>query len=308
MAPKFICAVVILLSCLPVFPSVVYSEVAEYIYDDIGRLIAVLDSKGNESIYRYDEAGNLINILTQSNINSLVISDFYPREGFPGTEITMYGKGFSEEPSENALSFNGTAATILSASANKIVVTVPQGAVTGKITLLNQNGSATSKDEFVVLIPFGDLEIFPPYVFIWGEKARQFRAFTGGVETRNVTWKIQDMEGGNPTYGYITAGGRYTAPHSFTGIEEIKVSAEDMTDPAKEAMARVYIRPTILSSPISVSFANMSSGGGIVPSAPVSVQIGRFCKGSTTSALPVSVMFLNIEKIVSSPVSVEMAQ
>jgi YD repeat-containing protein len=279
--------------------------VAEYIYDDVGRLIAILDAKGNESIYRYDEAGNLINITTQTNNSPLFISDFYPREGFPDTEVTIYGNGFSAEPLENVISFGGAAATILSASVNKIVAMVPQGAPTGKITLHNQNGLAISKGEFTVLFSFGDLEILPSHAFIWGEKTRQFRAFTGGEETKRVIWKVQDIEGGNPQYGYITAGGRYTVPHSLADVEEVSISAVDMTDPEKKATARLYIHPTITSSPISVSFVNMPSSGGRIASAAVSVRIGQLSDGSATSATPISVMFLNIGTTVSSPVSVE---
>jgi YD repeat-containing protein len=300
-----ICAVVTLVFYCLIFPAISCSEVAEYIYDDVGRLIAVLDAKGNESIYRYDEVGNLINIISQSDTSPLFISDFYPREGFSGDEITIYGSGFSAEPLENVVSFKGTAATILSATVNRMVVMVPQGAITGKITLLNQNGLATSRDEFTVLFSFGDLEILPSHTFIWGEKTRQFMAFTGGVETKNVIWKVQDMEGGNPKYGYITAGGSYTAPHTLSGIDEISVSAEDMNDPGKKATARLYIRPTITSSPVSVSFINMPSSGGTIACAPVSVRIGQLSDGSTTLAIPISVMFLNIGTIVSGPVSVE---
>jgi hypothetical protein len=48
------------------------------------------------------------------------------------------------------VSFNGTAATISSATATQLTVTVPNGATTGTINVTSPQGTATSSASYVV--------------------------------------------------------------------------------------------------------------------------------------------------------------
>ena len=48
------------------------------------------------------------------------------------------------------MQFNGTAATVTSATVNTLVVTVPSAATTGSVTVTNTNGTATSPASFTV--------------------------------------------------------------------------------------------------------------------------------------------------------------
>src|SRR5690348_13548385 len=75
-----------------------------YVYDDDGRLIAVITPAGEASVYEYDAAGNFTAIrrLTQ---NELLILTFTPGQGGVGTSVTIYGTGFNQGVS--AVSFNG---------------------------------------------------------------------------------------------------------------------------------------------------------------------------------------------------------
>ena len=82
---------------------------------------------------------------------SLYISDFNPKRGAIGQEVTITGDLFNTTASNNIVTFsNGRNATIVSATAKKLVVKVPPGTVDGTFTLNNGSGTATSPQSFFV--------------------------------------------------------------------------------------------------------------------------------------------------------------
>lgn len=121
----------------------------QYVYDDLGRLVGVIDGAGNGATYSYDAVGNLLSI-QRFNSTGVVIIAFSPARGSIGTTVTISGAGFSTTPSQNTVTFNGTAATVSSATANQLVVTVPAGATSGTIAISAPAGSATSSGTFTV--------------------------------------------------------------------------------------------------------------------------------------------------------------
>jgi YD repeat-containing protein len=136
------------LLALLVLPAVAHADIT-YIYDRIGRLIGVVDPAGDTAVYHYDAVGNLTSIARQSSALVSVI-DFNPAGGPVGTSVTIFGTGFSPTPSENTVTFNGTAAAVSSASPTQLVVTVPAGATTGSIGVTAPAGSASSSAPFTV--------------------------------------------------------------------------------------------------------------------------------------------------------------
>ena len=80
----------------------------------------------------------------------MTIFTFLPAGGPVGTVVTIHGTGFSATPGQNAVTFNGTAATVSSATTTKLVVTVPAGATTGTIGVTAPGGSAASANVFTV--------------------------------------------------------------------------------------------------------------------------------------------------------------
>ncbi len=81
---------------------------------------------------------------------ALALSSFAPTTGAVGTLVTLTGSGFSTTPTANAVSFNGTAAEVTSATATQLEVLVPTGATTGKISVTVGSATVTSSGSFTV--------------------------------------------------------------------------------------------------------------------------------------------------------------
>jgi YD repeat-containing protein len=123
---------------------------SQYLYDDHGQLIKVVDPVGNSVDYSYDATGNLVEI-RRTSISGFAISGFTPTHGPIGATVTIQGQGFSATPAANDVRFNGSATTVASASPSALTVTVPAGASTGPITVTVAGQTATSSQPFIVV-------------------------------------------------------------------------------------------------------------------------------------------------------------
>ena len=121
-----------------------------YVYDELGRLVAVIDTTGAAAIYHYDAVGNLLSI-TRQNAGVVSILEFSPDSGLIGQTVTLYGTGFSATPAQNAVTFNGVTATVSSSTTTQIVTSVPATATTGTIAVTTPSGTATSATSFTVV-------------------------------------------------------------------------------------------------------------------------------------------------------------
>jgi YD repeat-containing protein len=120
-----------------------------YVYDELGRLVGVVDPNSDAATYIYDAVGNILSILRASS-SAVSIIEFTPDEGPLGSTVTIYGTGFSATPSENTVKFNGVVAAVTSAAETELAVVVPAGATTGLIDVTAPGGSATSSSPFTV--------------------------------------------------------------------------------------------------------------------------------------------------------------
>ncbi|MEK6302973.1 MAG: LamG-like jellyroll fold domain-containing protein [Acidobacteriota bacterium] len=120
-----------------------------YLYDELGRLVSVIDKDGNAATYSYDAVGNLLAI-SRPGPAQIAIMQFNPVSGPVGASVTIYGAGFSATAAQNTVAFNGVSATVVSSSTNLIVTDVPAGATTGTIAVTSPAGSATSPASFSV--------------------------------------------------------------------------------------------------------------------------------------------------------------
>jgi YD repeat-containing protein len=127
----------------------VHAASPSYVYDDAGRLIAVIDPAGDTAVYSYDAVGNLLGITRQPS-TTLAILNFTPKSSPIGTVVTIHGTGFDPTPSQNTVTFNGTTASVTSALTTQIVTPVPGGATSGPIGVTTPSGSTTSVASFTV--------------------------------------------------------------------------------------------------------------------------------------------------------------
>ncbi len=81
----------------------------------------------------------------------LAINSFSPKSGQVGSEVTITGAGFADTRSGNSVTFSGDAvATVESASSTELVVTVPDDAQDGPISLEVDGNAVTSSESFTV--------------------------------------------------------------------------------------------------------------------------------------------------------------
>jgi len=128
------------------FLSAVQGQVTfRYFYDGNGQLFRVLDSSGNLLEYDYDASGNPTQILRSTlAAGSLAILNVVPARGVAGATVTIYGQNFSTTASGDTVMFNGVAATVVSASATALVVSVPSGVTTGPVSVTVNGSTVTS--------------------------------------------------------------------------------------------------------------------------------------------------------------------
>lgn len=102
--------------------------------------------------YTYDAAGNITNIVRQAAVG-FAITGFTPGSGAVGSAVTIYGTGFSTTIANNTVKFNGITATVSEAQTGSLSVVVPSGATTGRISVTVGAQTATSAQDFAVVIP-----------------------------------------------------------------------------------------------------------------------------------------------------------
>lgn len=148
--PTFLRTVLLLLAAFPNYSRAQGNTV--YIYDQLGRLVGVVDPSSQTARYFYDATGNILSVSRYSSAQ-LSIIEFTPNAGPAATTVEIYGTGFSATATLDKVAFNGVPATIISASTTEIVTTVPAGAKTGLIMVTSPAGSVTSTQPFNIGLP-----------------------------------------------------------------------------------------------------------------------------------------------------------
>lgn len=86
-------------------------------------------------------------------------------------------------------------------------------------------------------------------------KTQQFTATVTGSSNVSVTWKVNDVVGGNSTLGTVSASGLYTAPAAAPSPNTVNVTAVSAADTTKSASATVTVNAPISISPASATVA-----------------------------------------------------
>jgi YVTN family beta-propeller protein len=103
-----------------------------------------------------DAGGPLAAAVTSSFVTAgppaLTLNSISPPSGTVGITAVLSGTGFSTDPSENQVLFNGVPANVTEASRDHLNVTVPIGATSGPVSVVVGPGTSNELD-FVVLDP-----------------------------------------------------------------------------------------------------------------------------------------------------------
>jgi YD repeat-containing protein len=265
---------------------------ARYVYDDSGRLHAVISPTGEAVVYDYDAAGNLTAVRRLA-ADALAIFTFSPHEGVHGDLVTLVGVGFGA--GVNEVSFNGAAARVVEVTPTTVVAEVPQGATTGPITVTTPRGSASTPSPFTVR----GVRVTPETTRIVFGGTVQFVAVAAtATGDTTLAWTVNGIQGGDSTVGTITAGGLYTAPSS-AGSFVVRASLVSEPTLFDEAVVNV-INPEDVGQPrapgVSV-MKGLKDGTRIVGNNNLSVRYGYPQGATAATAVPLSVRRGNADGI-----------
>ena len=112
-----------------------------YVHDELGRMTAVIDPSQGVARYAYDAVGN-ITAITRPSLDTVSIIEVTPDRAMPGDLVRIQGTGFDADPASNAVTIGGVAATVMTASALELTVTVPDGAADAPVTVTSSAGTA----------------------------------------------------------------------------------------------------------------------------------------------------------------------
>ena len=268
-----------------------------YVYDDLGRLVGVVDQDGNAATYTYDAVGNILAIGRHDVADApgpVAITLVAPSRGKVGTPVSIFGRGFSQDPAQNTVGFSGATATVTAATATSLNTSVPTAALTGLITVTTPLGTAISPEPFTVL---GVVTVSPTSAVLFPTQTQQFSANVSGTTTPSVTWSVNGVVGGNTTLGTISSTGLYTAPTAVPSPPTLTVRATNTDDPSFSDSATV-----VIATPPDKIFAHAVSLGFAAPTT-ISVNSLTAPAVSVGFATPT---FVSVNSLVAPAVSVQL--
>ena len=165
------------------------------------------------------------------------ITSFSPTIGGQGSVVTINGTNFT---ATTFVGFNGAAAASFTVvSTTKITATVPVGATTGRITVMNSAGTATSATDFTVLPPSTITSFTPTQgrvgrsVILTGTNLGDVTSVrfngTQAVFTINSPTEIATKVPAGATDGPITVEGQNGIASSSADFNVINVYARSVT-------------------------------------------------------------------------------
>lgn len=206
-----------------------------YVYDEAGRLRAVISPNGEQAIYEYDAVGNLTAIRRLA-AGALELISFAPHAGAAGDLVTFSGVGFGAGVS--SVQFNNVSATIVSVNSSTIVAEVPANATTGTVRITTGSGILTTSEPFTIT---PRVTVTPSYTRLFPNDRLQFYAsIVSGTGNETLSWSVNGIEGGNSTVGTISASGLYLAPAQKPS-SSITIKATRVGSPALFGRAEVAI-------------------------------------------------------------------
>ncbi|MGW2722394.1 RHS repeat-associated core domain-containing protein [Streptomyces sp. NPDC001492] len=249
------------------------------------------DPGGETARYRYDKAGNRLGIDRYAS-STLSVLSVVPVRAKVNAKVTLAGTGFSPTAASNAVTFGGKAATVTSASATRLVVSVPSDAVSGKVAVTVAGKTVEATESFTVAAAGPTISKVEPasgatgaQVVITGtgfataatENVVRFNGIVAEVKDRTNTTLTVEVPPTART-GRVdldTPDGSATAPGDFT-----------VTADANEALYDTTMRASVTDTdPSQVSVAAAGHKARILFDANRGDAIGFGLEGATFSAL-----------------------
>ncbi|MCH8620551.1 IPT/TIG domain-containing protein, partial [Undibacterium sp. TS12] len=191
----------------------------QYVYDKLGRLVNVVSPDGSSVVYTYDAVGNIKGIQKNAS-TALSIAEFSPSSGSAGTVVTISGSGFDAVAANNIVKFNGKPATVTAATANSLTASAPADVSTGKITISNANGTATSSNDFVV-------------------GAAAAPTITGFTPNMGSSGTVVTVSGAN--YQPVKTDNKVSFGNSFAAVSSVTASSLQTSPPASPVSGKISI-------------------------------------------------------------------
>jgi RHS repeat-associated protein len=254
-----------------------------------------------------DDESVTVNGVTVDGVSFLVtspasISGVSPTSGPAGTTVTITGAGFGRKQRSSTVSFNGTLATPLSWSDTQIVVSVPNGASSGNVSVtvagIVSNGVAFTVTSSIFVSTngmMGNARYDQTSTLLTNGKV----LVTGGV---NATGVLNSAELFDPTTQLFSPSGTMYRPrwlHTSTLLNNgqvLVIGGSNATPPASSAQVVNSVTPSqsaatanpdlgiiVMTGPLSVAeFYDPVAGGFIT--LPSSLHTARM--GHTATLLP----------------------
>ena len=129
-------------------PMLVSADTAQYIYDDLGRLVQVVDGQGNVATYNYDAVGNLLSITRNTGgVGAPTVTGITPNSGAAGATVNvslagtnLIGASLTTDNPGIAVSNVRTAATTVTAT---FIIAFSARVGATVVTVSTTTGSAT---------------------------------------------------------------------------------------------------------------------------------------------------------------------
>lgn len=160
--------------------------------------------------------------VAQGAVAPLAVTGIDPTRAAPGTQLQITGRGFDPKPDGNTVTVGAARARVTSATATRLVVTVPPGATSGPVGVSNRLGTTIGATAIAI---DRSIQITGNLRAIEAGATTQFTARLVGIRGSPIAWTVNGIAGGNATVGRIDATGAYTAPVTVPPSGQVTIGA-----------------------------------------------------------------------------------
>ena len=117
---------------------------AQVTYASENRLVVVIPNGATSGNIEITTQNGSITSNSPFTVIPVSVSSFSPTSATSGTTLTINGGGFDPTPANDTVLINGVAATVISATATQLHITVPANASPGHLTITTSQGTGVS--------------------------------------------------------------------------------------------------------------------------------------------------------------------